>query len=485
MMLPSFSLSLRNGFNKQSLTLTLTRSISRFTTTIGSRASLSTSTIEGKEDYNGNTIANANSDGSLLWEVRDNVGTIVLNRPKALNAVSVPMVESVSSLLSKWNSTSRQDIDNIRCVLMYGNGGKAFCAGGDVVSLVKTVQKDPQKVLGQPGNLTADFFKKEYIMNHAIFTQGLLGQDAYVPTPSLSSPASVSPALVTKEDMKYVPQISLWDGFVMGGGVGLSMGSKYKIVTEKTVFAMPETGIGLFPDVGGSYWLGRIENGLGHYIGLTGCRLKASDLLFSGMATHYVPSEKLPHLISLLHEQCGKGKNAKLNIDNIISSVINEYEVSPTIYKEMKDTSNLNKYKDMIKYIFEDKESVEEIIKSYQDLLAKEEVQKEMESDEDLGKFLKPISKSFSNSSPTSMKVSHKAITLGRTMSLEEVFQMEYRLSQKCMLPDGDFSEGVRALLIDKDGKPQWKPKTIEEVTSSDVDFFFSPLDEESFELKL
>ena len=259
-MLPSFSLSLRNGLNKQSLTLTLTRSISRLTTTIGSRASLSTSTIEGKEDYNGNTIANANSDGSLLWEVRENVGTIVLNRPKALNAVSVPMVESVSSLLSKWNSTSRQDIENIRCVLMYGNGGKAFCAGGDVVSLVKTVQKDPQKVLGQPGNLTADFFKKEYIMNHAIFTQGLLGQDAYVPTPSLSSPASVSPALVTKEDMKYVPQISLWDGFVMGGGVGLSMGSKYKIVTEKTVFAMPETGIGLFPDVGGSYWLGRIEN---------------------------------------------------------------------------------------------------------------------------------------------------------------------------------------------------------------------------------
>jgi len=439
------------------------------------------------EDYNEKAIENSNSDGSLLWEVRDNIGNIVLNRPKQLNAVSVPMVESVSSLLSTWNSISKsgRKEDDIKCLLMYGNGGKAFCAGGDVVSLVKTIQSNPQKTLGQPGNLTADFFKKEYIMNHAIFTQGLLANDDYVPSPSLSSPASTSPALLAKEDMKYVPQISLWDGFVMGGGVGLSMGSKYKIVTEKTVFAMPETGIGLFPDVGGSYWLGRMKNGLGHYIGLTGCRLKASDLLYSGMATHYVPSEKLPQLISLLHEQCGKEKNAKLKIDNIITSVINEYEVSPTIYKEMKDTSTLNKYRDIIKYIFEDKNSVEEMVNSHKDLLAKDEIQNDIESDENLSKFLKTISKAFANSSPTSMKVSHKAIALGGTMSLEEVFLMEYRLSQRCMLPDGDFSEGVRALLIDKDGKPQWKPKTIEEVTSADVDFFFNPLEEESFELKL
>ena len=444
------------------------------------------STNSNLEDFNGKIIENCNSDGSLLWEVRDNVGNIVLNRPKQLNAVNVPMVESVSSLLSTWNSKSRsENNDNVRCVLMYGNGGKAFCAGGDVVSIVKAIQKNPQTKLGQPGHLTADFFKKEYIMNHAIFTQGLSFTDDYIPSPSLSNPSSLSPALVSKEDMKYVPQISLWDGFVMGGGVGLSMGSKYKIVTEKTIFAMPETGIGLFPDVGGSYWLGRMGDGLGQYIGLTGCRLKASDLLYSGMATHYVPSEKLPHLISSLHEQCGKEKNAKLNIDNIISSVINEYEVSPTIYKEMKDTSNLNKYKDMIKYIFDDKNSVEEMVKSHKDLLAKDEIQKEIESDEDLGKFLKIISKAFTNSSPTSMKVSHKAIACGGTMSLEEVFLMEYRLAQKCMLPEGDFSEGVRALLIDKDGKPQWKPKSIEEVTSTDVDFFFSPLDEESFELKL
>ena len=218
---------------------------------------------------------------------------LTLNRERVLNALNLNMVRIISENISTWN-----DDDSISGVLLRGAGEKAFCAGGDIVSVYHSKNDESN-------NLSYDFFKEEYLLNYEI--------------------------------SKFKkPWISLLNGIAMGGGLGLSVHGSHRIITEKTITAMPETAIGLFPDVGGSYWLGRIENGLGHYIGLTGCRLKASGLLFAGMAPHYVPSEKLPHLISLLHEQCGKEKNAKLNIDNIISSVINEYEVSPTIYKEKK-----------------------------------------------------------------------------------------------------------------------------------------------------
>jgi enoyl-CoA hydratase/carnithine racemase len=187
---------------------------------------------------------------SLITEQRKNLLVIDLNRPKALNALNTEMCQEMKKLLTtKINAASSKPEDQIGAFLLRGRGGKAFCAGGDIKTLFMNTSTVP--------DAAEKFFRSEYKMNYLLGTS-------------------------------LKPQISFWDGIVMGGGVGISILGEFRIATEKATFAMPETAIGIFPDVGSSAWLPHLQEGFGSYIGLTGVRLNAADLVITNLATHFI-----------------------------------------------------------------------------------------------------------------------------------------------------------------------------------------------------
>ena len=199
------------------------------------------------------------TDGaSVLFAGNGAIRTCVLNRPKALNALSLEMVRAMAPKLSEWSAD-----DSVKAVVLKGAGPKAFCAGGDVVAVAQSASG----ALGDDRALARDFFYEEYELDYQI---------AKLPK----------------------PVVAVCDGITMGGGVGLSMFAPFRIATENTLFAMPETGIGLFPDVGGSHFLPRLEEGLGMFLALTGERLKGADVYQAGIATHYIASDRLASLES-------------------------------------------------------------------------------------------------------------------------------------------------------------------------------------------
>jgi len=340
--------------------------------------------------------AAASSDIVLLNET-DTAGVITLNRPKALNAATLEMVEKVFAPLKKWQDTKS-------VVIVKGAGGKAFCAGGDVRSLVE--KKDVAN--GQ------HFFRTEYTLNYLVGTY-------------------------------RVPYVALIDGIVMGGGVGLSVHGTYRVATERTLLAMPETIIGLFPDVGGSHFLPKLQGKLGLYLGLTGFNLKGSDVLKAGIATHYCDSSKLPELEAEL--VANKNPN---NIPSILDSFSAPVTTEFVLQKHLKQINECF-----------GAPTVEGIFKNLE---------------KDNSEWAQATIKTLRAVSPISLKVTHRGITLGgQYNSLAKSLQMEFRLVSR-HLEDSDFAEGVRALLIDKDKKPKWNPKTVEEVTDERVQWFFSPL---------
>uniref|UniRef100_A0A8C1VQF2 3-hydroxyisobutyryl-CoA hydrolase n=1 Tax=Cyprinus carpio TaxID=7962 RepID=A0A8C1VQF2_CYPCA len=292
----------------------------------------------------------------VLFEKVGNAGVITLNRPKALNALNLTMIRHIYPQLKKWDKDSETDL-----VIIKGAGDKAFCAGGDIRAITEA---------GKAGDsLTQDLFREEYILNNTIGTY-------------------------------QKPYVALIDGITMGGGVGLSIHGRFRVATEKTLFAMPETGIGLFPDVGGGYFLPRLQGKLGLFLALTGFRLKGRDVQRVGLATHFVQSDKI----------------VSLEKDLV----------------DLKSPSN---------------------------------------SDVTLAKM-----------SPTSLKLTFRQIQEGERMSLQEVLVMEYRLSQACMRGN-DFYEGVRAVLIDKDQSPKWKPSTLSGVSEQAIEECFSSLGERDLKL--
>uniref|UniRef100_A0A7S4QIR7 3-hydroxyisobutyryl-CoA hydrolase n=1 Tax=Ditylum brightwellii TaxID=49249 RepID=A0A7S4QIR7_9STRA len=367
----------------------------------------------------------------LLPSRSANLGIIQLNNPSALNALTLDMVRSLNHILPQWQSEK-----SLRATLMIGSNEcrrPAFCSGGDVRAVYDAgIQRTngEKHGWGKKGLATADFFREEYTLNHRIATQS-----------------------TTK------PQVSLWDGIVMGGGVGLSIHGKYRIATENTLFAMPETGIGLFPDVGGMYWLSRLKGGLGKYIALTGCRLKADDLLYAGIATHFVPSNKLEDLKAALVEATDSTEEG-----DCVASVLMSFHEKPSL-----SASFLEKHRTNIDANFgKDKSSVEEIIESLKS--------------EGENKFGQETISSLSKMSPTSLKVTLEGVKRGATLSnIAEVLKMEYRMSQGFMrAANSDFYEGIRALLVDKDRNPKWNPAMLEEVTDDMVESFFQELGDEN-----
>ena len=352
---------------------------------------------------------------SVVTSVSHGVGLVTLNRPKALNALNLDMIRILSPLLREWEVEG----SGVKVVLVRGEGGKAFCAGGDIRAITEVPGGEMQKT----------FFREEYQLDH------LVG--------SLS-----------------IPYISLMNGITMGGGVGVSVNGLFRIATERTVFAMPETGIGLIPDVGGGFFLPRLPGQLGMFLGLTGHRLKGWDCLHAGIATHAVNEERIDDLTKALEELTNTKdtvtkENVKETLDQFSSSDATSHVFS------------LSEHLEVINRIF-GSDSVEDIVK----LLREEQSQ-----------FSKKALKSIEAASPTSIKVTFRQIREGAKLSsLKEVLQMEQRLVLRCC-QDKDFYEGVRATLIDRDNKPDWSPATIEEVSQEKVDHYFSNIGD--LELKL
>ncbi|KAL1284714.1 3-hydroxyisobutyryl-CoA hydrolase [Trichinella pseudospiralis] len=314
------------------------------------------------------------SNGKLL---------VTLNRPNALNALNVNMAKIMFEKLKKTNTDN-----STKMVILKGAGGKAFCAGGDIRALALSIKNND--------GLVEEFFREEYKLNYLIGTF-------------------------------RVPFVSLIDGIVMGGGVGLSVHGTFRVATERTVFAMPETAIGLFPDVGGSFFLPRLNNKLGFYLGLTGARLRGEDVFEAGIATHYVQSRWMSDLQSEL--MSAKEINSR-SIKTILDS-----------YHRKSITSNrefcLNFYLPKIEKLFS-VATVEELFHKLK---------------EDGSKWATECLETMKKMSPTSLK-----ITL-RQLKTEH-----------------DLIEGIRAALLDKDKTPKWIPETLEEVTEEDIDKYFKLL---------
>ncbi|XP_020035477.2 3-hydroxyisobutyryl-CoA hydrolase, mitochondrial isoform X1 [Castor canadensis] len=344
--------------------------------------------------------------GEVLLERKGCAGVITLNRPKLLNALTQNMIRQIYPQLKKWE----QDPDTF-LIIIKGAGEKAFCAGGDI-KVISEASKAKQR-------LAQDFFREEYILNNAIGSC-------------------------------QKPYVALIDGITMGGGVGVSVHGQFRVATERTLFAMPETGIGLFPDVGGGYFLPRLQGKLGYFLALTGFRLKGRDVYRAGIATHFVDSGKL-HMLE--EDLLALNSPSEENIAHVLETYHTESKID-------RDKSFiLVEHMDKINSCFS-ANTVEQIIQNLQ---------------QDGSPFALEQLKVINKMSPTSLKITLRQLMEGSSKTLQEVLTMEYRLSQACM-EGHDFHEGVRAVLIDKDQSPKWKPADLQEVTKEDVNNYFKPL---------
>lgn len=351
-----------------------------------------------------------NSD-EIIFERRGGLGIMRLNRPKALNTLSLDMYRRFAPQLVAWGEDSA-----VHAIVVMGEGGRAFCAGGDVRAIY-----DAQRA---SGNDTADFFREEY-------------------------------SLIAHVHRCPKPYIALMDGIVMGGGAGISVNGSHRVVTEKTLFAMPEVQIGLFPDVGASRFLNLCPGRLGLYLALTGRRIDAADTLYGKFATHHVASDHLPALIDALATLSWQTGEARAQIDATLA----RFAAEPGI-------SALATVQPEIDRVFA-APSVEAITAAL-----------ERES----AVWANEAHAAMIRSSPTSLKITFRQLALGRGMNVEAALALEYRLTQH-VLAGHDFFEGIRATLIDKDNAPRWRPETLAGVAESAVDHYFVSLGERELRL--
>lgn len=338
---------------------------------------------------------------------------VVLNRPSKMNALNMEMTRDLAQALAELPSDS--------CLLMEGAGERAFCAGGDVAVIREEVLKG-HLVSGLP----ADFFFEEYHINYWL-------------------------SVLQRE--RRITQVSLWNGVVMGGGVGLSVHGPVRVATEKSLFAMPEVSIGFFPDVGATHVLPRIRAGkeVGLYLALTGARMGASDLMWSGLATHYVPSDRL----DVLRSELVKRSSSSKDVEHALQVARDGAEVP--LPSKGKTIESL--FSDEIRACFA-QTSVEGILASL-GALGTEDAKQAVQS--------------IRVASPLSVRIGFEALQRNGKpkVTLKQALATEFRISQHS-LTKSDFCEGVRAVLVEK-GKPAvWRFPKVEDVPS--VDEFFEPL---------
>lgn len=337
--------------------------------------------------------------GEILVRREGAIGRLSLNRPRALNALTQTMCEELSAALLQW-----RDDPAVEAVVLDHEGGRGFCAGGDVVSVRRSVLED--------GGVTGrDFFMAEYRLNHLLFT-----------FPK--------------------PVIAFMDGVTMGGGVGLSLPANIRVATENTLFAMPEGSIGLFPDVGAGYYLPRLSGQIGKFLALTGARLDGAECLWAGLATHYCDSDDLAEAKELIAKEPAAA-----------DEILRDLATAPPAARIAGNALAINR-------LFAP-DTLEEIMAA-------------LASDDSdwSGKELKAVQ----SRCPTSAKVALRLFAEGAQHDdFAAEMELEYRMAAR-MIMRHDFIDGVRAVLVDKDGSAIWKPKIPEEVTRELLDEIFLPL---------
>lgn len=344
--------------------------------------------VDGARDFGGGD--------EIRFERLGAAGVVTLTRPKALNALTHGMVLALERALDAWH----QD-DGVELVVVRAEG-RAFCAGGDIVAVYRG---------GKAGRPPVEFFADEYRLNTKIRAYGK-------------------------------PYVSLIDGIVMGGGFGISCHGSHRVVTENASFAMPECGIGFFPDVGGSFVLPRLHGAFGIYLALTGSRIRRGDLCRSGLATATADAASLPA---------------------ILDALVRGEDVDATIAACSADAAP------------ETDESTLHAIGRHFSLGSMRDIVSSLRAAEDTSEFAAGTLAALRTKSPTSLLVTFEQMEAGGMLSMEECMTMEFRILNR-MLAGHDFYEGVRAALIDKDHAARWRPASLGEVGEDAVAAYFAPL---------
>jgi enoyl-CoA hydratase len=338
------------------------------------------------------------NEGEVLLRIEGRVGRITLNRPQALHALTTNMCRLMAEALIAWRGDP-----GVQLVMIDHSGERGFCAGGDIRMLAESGAGD--------GKLAREFFLTEYRLNHLLFHY----------------PKDV---------------VAIMDGVTMGGGVGVSRPARFRVATERTTFAMPETGIGLFPDVGGGWYLPRMPDHLGIWLALTGGRIKAADCELVGVATDFVESARIPEL-----------KAAILADPAAVEALLTEFEGDA-------GRPAIAAHQDEVARLFSG-DSVEAIVAALE------------AADSDWARGQLSV---LRTKSPQTMKVAFRQLQLGaRARSFAENMAMEYRIAAR-VVQRPDFLEGVRAVIVEKDNAPLWNPPNLQGVSEAMLDEIFAPL---------
>lgn len=341
---------------------------------------------------------------NLRIERQGRLGVITLDRPKALNALTHDMVRGLSRQLALW-----RDDAEVAAVLVKAVPGRAFCAGGDIRQVTDRAREAGVEA-------AVPFFRDEYRLDWRI-------------------------------NRFPKPYIAFLDGIVMGGGVGISRHGSHRVVTENTVFAMPETGIGFFPDVGGSWFLPSCPGGIGAFLGLTGHRLRGAGCLYAGIATHFVPAGRLGELQELLAVRLDAGAAPPV-VEECLQQVMEEPE-----------PGSLSVLQDRIARCFATTD-IGEIVRQLQA--------------EETGFGAEQLA-ILRERSPFAVHVALALQRRGQGLPVEDCLRLEYRAACR-FLAEPDFHEGVRAMVVDKDRRPRWRHASLADVDPAEVEACLAPL---------
>ena len=344
-----------------------------------------------------------NDEPEVLLEQRGRIGLITLNKPRALNALSLAMIHAIEPQLKAWATD-----DGVDAVVIQGAGEKAFCAGGDIRDLYE----------GRGTGFGPTYYAAEYQLNVLIHT--------YPKT-----------------------YIALMDGVTMGGGVGMSVHGSHRVVSDRILFAMPETGIGLFPDIGASWFLPCCPGEIGMYLGLTGHRMRAADCLYAGIGDFFMSADRQEAFLDSL-------SGADRLDERAVNDLLKLFTVDP-------GTAPLAAHREEIDHCFAG-DSVEVILKNLE------------QQDTDWAREQLAM---LAQKSPTSLKLTFRQLRLGpKIESIADIMCMEYRMASRTFRGE-DLFEGIRAVVIDKDGTPKWQPDSLDAVKDADLDEYFVPVPDE------
>jgi enoyl-CoA hydratase len=337
-------------------------------------------------------------DNDVILERAGAYARIGLNRPKALHALTLDMCRRITEALLSWNSDPE-----VRAIVLDHHEGRGFCAGGDIRQLFEWLKAGAAQA--------RDFFLTEYRLDHLLFTL-------------------------------KAPSLCFMDGIVMGGGAGLAMPCRYRVATEATAFAMPETGIGIFPDVGGSRFLSHLPDRVGPWLALTGTRLDGADCLALGLATHYLPRDALADVKARIRARPEE-----------LETILRTAQITPP-------PANTDRQRADIRRLFA-ADKLEDIVAALK---------------ADPSPWATAQAEAIAGKSPRSGKVALRQLREGRGFTdFADNMRMEYRIAMR-LIARPDFVEGVRAFVIDKDNKPRWSPASMEDVSDAEIDAIFAPL---------